>query len=348
MELSKIPGWSKYCHVCGAPLIHTEIGRAKEGGAIYHVSCPNCGFENKAWNSSVVSSTSVAAVLSDMNEKPPDMSTRQWAEFRRDRRLNEMSLSEKIQCLTVPAFVFPALRPQLLLSSYWFGEGIKRIGLPASPRQKIRVLTNIVREGLRKGENRAIRMNDVLRTHYLQREEGIRYVEFHANYEGPEYDAAIEKIRIETHDRRAPRGFGKTTTIYDTIRWQLINFVPFGPPGTFPRDFLNERNKYLNLLSIQNAPVTRIGTSLRSAESARWEIRRLAFPAPLAYAYALIGDSELMIEAVGPIADNLEALLPMLVRLEPESSEADMLAEGRAAFARHRLKKAEERREQQR
>jgi hypothetical protein len=333
---------SAYCHRCGASLIYKEIGRAKVGGAIYHISCPNCGFENKAWNASEGSSSPIVAVPIDSKERPPDIPASLWQEMSRRKRLDEMSVSEKIQRLTIPVFVFSSLQPRLLLSSYWFGEGVKHIGLLASLMQKLRVLTRMVREGLRKGENRAIRMSEVLRADYAQREGDARYVEFHASYEGPEYDAAIEKIQLKVHDRRAPRGFGTTTTIHNTIRGQLINFVPYGPPGAFQVNFRNEMDRYFNLFAIQNAPVTQIETSLISGESVRWDIRRIDFPAPLAHVHTLIGDSELMIAAVGPIVDDLESVLPTLVRLEPESAEAAMLGAGRSAFSQHRMKKARE------
>ena len=330
-----------YCHRCGARLTYTEIGKSDKGDSRYHIKCPGCGWENRNWTHAL----SVTRVVAHFEGKKAEEVAAAHGLPR--MRLSDEDISEKIRHLTFPAYVLPSLQPRLLLSSFWFGEGIKRLHLPKSPIERIRVVSKAAREAIRKGHDRSRRISAVLWLEQARREPGARYVEFHARYEGPEYDAATERLCLQARDSRAPEGFGKPVSLDNKIRTQLLNFLPFGPPGAFQRDFHAQQNRYFNEKVIMRAPITDLDASLRSGAQVRWVVRHFEFVAPLAHAHTSIGPTEVSILAVGEIADDLETVLPTLMRLEPDSSETTMLAAGQTALMQHRLARAQKQRESQ-
>src|SRR5437879_4459119 len=84
---------SAYCHRCGALLERIEIRPSKSGEQQYRVSCPGCGWENKAWSPSASSSRGdIRMVPLSSDAIPAGISKGRWARMIRDRRLSQLSI----------------------------------------------------------------------------------------------------------------------------------------------------------------------------------------------------------------------------------------------------------------
>jgi hypothetical protein len=319
------PHLPRYCMLCGARLIYTEINTvAGEGMASWR--CSGCGKEETTnWSEIDFSAddesdqslpdTQFESLISDHMLMPPPPSyfdnpedspmaqedfAREFREYQMqyialERQLETEGVVGIVRAAHFPLFALNDLRERFPFKSYGWGiEGPKA-------------------------------------------ESAGRLSSFSLTYAGPDYRNVTERIVIEQYDRESHPWLHLTTDEPQTYDARHIVRILANLPESEGREMqaLSEGMaiyQYVNLETVRRTPVARASIQLQSGEIASWAILRFNAPLPIAYAYAQIENTKIQIGAIGRAAEEIESLLEELTRLTQESVALDQLNLGLKAW----------------